>query len=421
MENISEMLLGILQKEFSNKFISSRKINEFNELLNTGKSTYKDALEYARNVGIILSQVYRDNLNEADLPEGRISYELAEAIIRPTMHTNYELISEYSKEVQTIVNKNTGLNIKGVKAKEDIDKVNGIIQRLGSEESYEKISWILQDPIVNYSQTIVDNTVRSNAEKLFQLGLRPKIVRKAEHGCCKWCSKLAGVYEYSEVKDKGNDVFRRHSNCNCLIEYVNKDINEMQNVHTKEWNYYENEEVLEKLESIKKVKQQYKATDRKEYIKYKKVLKNSKYMPKTFEDFQEMKYNNSDEYEKIKRENRTITELKSTGWNESFIKKCINHYYDFREDDVEVAKHFLQNYSRRITEKSLEKEDILKVAKKPIDCIEISNNYNIRYKKIKGNFVRVVSNENDTELISLEMNTYDIMNKRIKEKIWKKK
>ena len=45
---------------------------------------------------------------------------------------------------------------------------------------------------------------------------------------CKWCTNLAGRYEYGQEPD---DVYRRHDNCGCTVTYENG--RERQNVWTK--------------------------------------------------------------------------------------------------------------------------------------------------------------------------------------------
>lgn len=86
----------------------------------------------------------------------------------------------------------------------------------------------------NFTQSIVDDTVRVNAEKHHMLGLRPKIIRTEVGNCCKWCKVIAGVHDYESVKGTGNNVFRRHRFCRCTVEYSPGD-NRRQNVHTKAW------------------------------------------------------------------------------------------------------------------------------------------------------------------------------------------
>lgn len=91
---------------------------------------------------------------------------------------------------------------------------------------------MLAEPLVNFAQTIVDDAVRANADFQYKAGLSPKIIRTSTGKCCKWCDNLAGVYEYEEVSDTGNNVFRRHKHCKCLVEYDGND-GKRTNVHTK--------------------------------------------------------------------------------------------------------------------------------------------------------------------------------------------
>ena len=50
--------------------------------------------------------------------------------------------------------------------------------------------------------------------------LRRRADRSAAPDCCKWCERLAGTYDYEKVKNTGNDVFCRHQNCGCSVDYV---------------------------------------------------------------------------------------------------------------------------------------------------------------------------------------------------------
>lgn len=58
-----------------------------------------------------------------------------------------------------------------------------------------------------------------------------KIKRYPTSKCCKWCASLAGVYEYPDVT---KDVYRRHQNCNCKLEFI-PGKGKKQDVWTKEW------------------------------------------------------------------------------------------------------------------------------------------------------------------------------------------
>ncbi|MDY3006008.1 polymorphic toxin type 50 domain-containing protein [Anaerococcus porci] len=84
--------------------------------------------------------------------------------------------------------------------------------------------------------SVIDNLIRSNADFHYKAGLSPKIIRKSNGHCCDWCSSLVCVYDYKDVKDNGNAVFRRHRHCDCTVIYDPRDGGKKRNVHThKEW------------------------------------------------------------------------------------------------------------------------------------------------------------------------------------------
>ena len=245
--DISKDILKRLEESFGEKIKSNKKIKELIKVLENDEATYKEANEYAIELGQILAETYKENIKGNQLPNGRMYYNIGDKTITPTMKNNYELISEYSKDVQTLINKKVGLGLNGIKAPLNEDRIHGIVQRLADEEDYEKTKWILNENMVNFSQSIVDDTVRKNAESHFKLGLEPKIYRESSGKCCKWCSKLDGTYNYFEVKNAGNDVFRRHRNCRCTVEYVpGGGKYKSQNVHNKDWSYFEEDDIIKK-------------------------------------------------------------------------------------------------------------------------------------------------------------------------------
>lgn len=171
-------------------------------------------------------------------------YNIANRVITPTLTDNYNLVSDVTSEIQTSLNEAAGIGIKAVKPELNQDRIDGIINRISSEDNYDDVSWILDEPVKNFSQSIVDDSVKANAEFHAKAGLQPKIVRKLAGNCCKWCSILAGTYTYPNVP---KDVYRRHERCRCTVNYI--PINgKVQNVWTKEWR--EENEVLEKRKQI---------------------------------------------------------------------------------------------------------------------------------------------------------------------------
>lgn len=249
MEDIAPKLYEKIKKEFDRKISDSKRLSTLSEKLAKGIVTYREAHEFAIESGKILSQTFQNNLSSSVLPNGKLYYNIADRILRPMMGELYEGVADYSKEVQTVMNKQQNIGIKVIKSELNEDKVQGIIDITSGKEHFDDVEYMLGEPLINFAQTIVDDTVRVNADFQYKSGLRPKIIRTSTGKCCKWCDNLAGVYDYEDVSDTGNDVFRRHKHCRCLVEYDVGD-RKRTNVHTKKT--AEKEDIEKRIENANK-------------------------------------------------------------------------------------------------------------------------------------------------------------------------
>ncbi len=96
---------------------------------------------------------------------------------------------------------------------------------------HEYAEYLLGDDIVTNSQAITDEMLRENASFHYEAGLRPKIIRTSGAGCFDLCAGLEREYKYYRVP---KEVFQRHNNCRCEIEY-DSGTGQVQIVHTKTW------------------------------------------------------------------------------------------------------------------------------------------------------------------------------------------
>lgn len=217
MEDIAPELLARIEQEFEKRFKSDSILADLAAKLEAGTATHTEAYEYAGRVGEILTDAYQHNIASSSLPDGKLWYNIANRVITPTMKNNYDIISKYVTDVQTSLNKAAGLGIKALPPDMDVDdKIKGIVDRVSSEESYDDVKWILQEPVKTFSRNVIDSSIRANVEFQGKAGLTPKIVRKTSGRCCKWCTALAGTYTYPDVP---RDVYRRHDNCRCTVNY----------------------------------------------------------------------------------------------------------------------------------------------------------------------------------------------------------
>ncbi len=244
-KDIVPELLELIEKEFDERTYNSEVLKKAIQALRDKRATYKDASDYAVEVGKILSEVLNKHITIEMLPNGQMYYNIANRVLNSTLGKNYELITGYATDVQTELNHTAGLHLEGQKPKLNQHKIDGIVERL-SEEEFEKIKWILDEPIINFSQSIVDDTVRANATFQAKAGLKPKIRRIVVSNCCDWCRAIEGTYDYA---DAPYNIYQRHRYCRCRVEYEPGD-GKIQDAHTKEWIDPEREAKIEERKKI---------------------------------------------------------------------------------------------------------------------------------------------------------------------------
>lgn len=221
MEDIAPELLERIRQEFLSL------LGETDQ----APADYAGAMQYAERVGDALAEALRRHLSADRLPDGRMYWNIADRVLRPLLEEDHALVSAAAQAAQQALNTAAGIGIKAQAAPLDASRVEGILNAVSSAEQYEDATWLLAEPVRTFSRAVVDETLRRNVEFQGKAGLRPKVIRKAESHCCEWCSRLAGSYEYPDVR---KDVYRRHSRCRCRVEY-DPGSGKRQDVHTKQW------------------------------------------------------------------------------------------------------------------------------------------------------------------------------------------
>ena len=221
MIDIAPELLESIRKDFK-KFLNNAKIE---------KLDYLGAEEYAEKVGDALAKAFKLNIAADKLPEGSMFFNIADRVIRPMLELDTNMVVTATCEAQKALNMKAGIGLNPVKPPANKDKMDGIINKVAGAEDYKSVAWMLDEPVKLFSLGVVDDVLQANIDFQGRAGLQPKVIRTAESKCCKWCSNLAGVYEYPDVPDK---VYQRHERCRCTVEYDPGD-HRRQNVWTKQW------------------------------------------------------------------------------------------------------------------------------------------------------------------------------------------
>ena len=221
-KDIAPELIATISEEFQRKMAGNSKIKSLGAKIQNQIATYRDAQEYAIKVSELMSETLFSNLSADILPDGKLYYNIAQRVMQEALGQNgiYGEIGSYCSEVQQILNKEAEIGIKAVPPELKQDRVDGIVDIVSGKDNFDEIKYMLKEPIVNLGQSIVDEAVRVNADFQYNAGLSPKVIRTSTGHCCKWCSDLAGTYDYEKVKAAGSDVWKRHEGCKCLVEYV---------------------------------------------------------------------------------------------------------------------------------------------------------------------------------------------------------
>lgn len=103
------------------------------------------------------------------------------------------------------------------------------------------------------------------------------------------------------------------------------------------------------------------SSDRKQYEKYQKVLGND--MPKHFADFQDLKYNEPEKWELLKKKRAVFSEIAEKEWSDEFKDKVRGLYKNFETKGFTLSSHALSRLPR-LNKKGfseLSEDDVLKV------------------------------------------------------------
>lgn len=247
VDDIAPKLLKEIQKDFQSLFNDNAKIVNLYGKVKNGTATYVEANDFAIETGETLAKVFQRNLSSSVLPDGKMYYNIAKRIVEPMMSNNYDLISEVTQQVQTSLNQSASIGIKAIQPKLNHDRIDGIINKVSDAAQFDDVAWVLEEPIVNFSQSIVDDSIKTNAEFQAKAGMQPVIERKVSGNCCDWCKAVAGTYRYPN--DVPHDVYRRHQRCRCTVDY-NPGNGKIQNVHSKKWQTQEERDRIEKRKVI---------------------------------------------------------------------------------------------------------------------------------------------------------------------------
>lgn len=338
--DIVPALLEKIERVFKVRAAESKVIREKILALEKGGVTHKDSHAFAIELGRILAEALEGEIRVEDLPDDRMYYNIAKRVIEPNLQRNYELVGDYARDVQGLLNRKAGISIRAIKPPINQDRIDGIVNKLATYEDFSKGKWLLREPVVNFTQAIVDDTVKANADFQYRAGLRPKIIRKEAGNCCDWCKAVVGVYDYPNVPQ---DVYRRHRYCRCTVDYLPGD-GKKQDIWSKKWTDVGRDA---KIQERKEIKQTRDAT----------------------------------------LNLQTLKKLEEKNWTPAFKARAIRFYRETSQAGVEFSDHAIARVVHRVIgQKLMSQSDITRLLKGKPQFIQ--NDGRLVYNKDNVYFIK---------------------------------
>lgn len=151
-------------------------------------------------------------------------------------------------------------------------------------------------------------------------------------------------------------------------------------------------------ELLAEKKHQNRHADKKQYENYKELI--GKEVPKSLDEFQNLKYTDDNRWEQKKREFETIAKIKNKeSYSDTYRQKMLDTYYDFRNAGYEFTDHSLNRFLGQKTgkgKKLFTKEDLLSVLGEKANYLDGDERVVKFY-----NDIAVIQNKDTKEIVSI--------------------
>ena len=228
--DIGEELLRAVRRDFRQELgDKDSKLAKILKRIQDGKSTFHDVALFSKECGAALSEAIAKNVTPDRLPDGQLYYNIADTILRATLKDNYDLVNMVAQAAQEQTDSKLNIHLAPQQALFPEDRIHKIINGAADQTAdSDTIKRRLDAPVRNVTESFYDDFVEENAEFRDEAGLKTYLVRQTNGKCCDWCASLAGRYLYEDAPE---EVFAKHDNCTCTVEYITDKYRE--NVHTK--------------------------------------------------------------------------------------------------------------------------------------------------------------------------------------------
>lgn len=219
----TDAIVQKIARDFRANINSNTNIRSLQKKLRNNSATYKDANKYAMEVSKSLNNALATNLADDVLTTAEYRAVIAE-VLPSGLEATYGTVSNYTKNVQIILNKKAEINLKAIVSKIDGGAITLTTKNAVQAAAYSEASGIINHDTMNFAQNITARMMKDNAGFQKNVGYTVKVERiyddvglhkKGDE--CEFCTQREGEFDYDTALERG--VFARHPGCGCTIIY----------------------------------------------------------------------------------------------------------------------------------------------------------------------------------------------------------
>lgn len=185
------------------------RLRKIRARISKGRATKADSFTYSRICSGIMSE---------ELAKAVLDLDDREGICAALLRGNYEEIMQTADAIQRSIDEKQGIHMQPRRPAFPAERVQQIAHSLVDPTVPDEKIVRRAGSTATVSMSFHDDFVQENAAFRARAGLKCWITRETDGSCCKWCSALAGRYEYGEEPE---EVYHRHDNCGCSVTYEN--------------------------------------------------------------------------------------------------------------------------------------------------------------------------------------------------------
>lgn len=205
-----------IRKSITKLFDSDPRVEQTYRKVRKGIATFEDASLFSQRLGEMLLKTLGKNIADVDIDE------LCIDVVMNYLDKGSRISQAICEAIQTTMNDIAGVGIKPIVPSMDSRK-SGLKTALEKTNTSEEASKLLEGTVIEFSQSFVDEWVKTNAEFQKDAGLDPIIVRKwdgteGSHDTrhTDKCKEWQGTWRYGE---QPSYAFKRHRGCGCTVAY----------------------------------------------------------------------------------------------------------------------------------------------------------------------------------------------------------